>query len=515
MDDKTPQTEPKYEGADSSLDAQLSSSISEHNTDQTSSPIPESSVETSRPPAITESSPTPSIDIWFRWFVFGMVLLFLTAHWESKHLSKVPWSDGIVIWNKDDVKQLITAYPELLDSQRILVIPQAKLSSETIENRVVEWINRIELGTEPVVETMHFPVFVWLDSIKEFLPILATGRLPEPGAFEALAGDLTPNQTFHIGNTPFTVVGTIKKECAPFLGSYVIPYESFMQMKSETDFNLGVFFRNRKELLLRLKSTDKDTNDILTSNKEWAGLTSRTPTLFAWTTLLGIFIICISMRNIMNRMYIRLAQPPTPILGPLFLEILNRQKGFRAVNNLFYTLFFVCMTLALFNPEAHRVIVYYINQVFSEGSLEYIGKAYLEGEIFKAGLATFHNNFWVQTFILTILISIPPFMLGAFKNLISFAFAGFAMAPIWSGSAIRMTFHTITMVLELEAYILAVFAVIMWTYYFWTAFISRGELLKRITHGLRILMAVTVASGCILAIAGWYEALTIILFSNL
>jgi len=84
------------------------------------------------------------------------------------------------------------------------------------------------------------------------------------------------------------------------------------------------------------------------------------------------------------------------------------------------------------------------------------------------------------------------------------------MAPLWSGMAWMFSFHSITMTLELEAYIIACVIVV----YFWRRVIAGlrdKELLPCVIQGFRALGSGIMLTGTMLAIAALYEAATLIL----
>lgn len=464
-------------------------------------------------PVTSDNSSFKRVDILLRWLFLGMLCLLLMGHWEDKHLQKKPWSRGIVVWNENLIQKILTEIPEETEFKRLIVIPDAQTSHQKNE-LLVELLKQIELGKNANIPPLTYPVFVWMEPINDFLPMLSSGRLPKPGKPEALAGDLTPMEPFQIGEITYNIVGVLSREYSPFVGAYIIPSESLDNIPESVipgfafPDAISLFSKLRGKFDGGIKDEDIDLMEGI------SGLQARTSELFAIGTAISLLIICFALKEILALFYHRLANPPTPLIGPLFSEIHQRNKLFRFINTFFYAIFFINLFSALYEPETHRLIIYYISHVFSKGDLQYIGEAYQQGDIIRAAITTFHNNFWVQTFLLTFVISIPPFMLGVLKSIVSFAFAGFAMSPIWAGTAVRLTFHSITIVLELEAYILAVFAVVLWTYYFWNAVFTRKELRQKLFNGVRIIVSAIIVSGCILAIAGLYEAVTIIFFAS-
>jgi len=471
---------------------------------------PQPSIPNPQPEKVREPS-YQRVDTLFRWLFLGMLCLVLIGHWEEKHLQKKPWSRGIIVWNEDLVKEILNKIPEETHFKRLLVIPDAQISHQKNEF-LVELLKQIELGKEEDIPLLTYPVFVWMDSINDFLPMLSSGRLPEPGKHEALAGDLSPTQPFQIGDTTYNIVGTLSREYSPFVGAYIISPENLENIPNT--IVPGFAFPDADLLFSKLHGQIRDNLEDIDYTEGFSGLQARTSDLFSIGVAISLLIICVALKEIFKVFYLRLANPPTPVIGPLFSEIQQRNKLFHFVHTFFYAVFFINLFTALYYPETHRVIIYYITHVFSKGDLQYIGEAYKQGDILRAAITTFHNNFWVQTFLLTFLISIPPFMLGVFKSFISFAFAGYAMSPIWAGTAVRFTFHSITIVLELEAYILAVFAVALWTYYFWNAVFTRKQFRQKIYNGFKVIISAIIVTGCILAIAGLYESITLILFSS-
>ncbi len=462
-------------------------------------------------PVVIDNPSYTRVDTLLRWLFLGMLCLLLIGHWEEKHLQKKTWSRGIVVWNEKLIQEILRRIPEETEFKRLLVIPDVQIFQQKNE-LLVELLKQIELGKETDVPLLKYPAFVWMEPITDFLPMLSSGRLPEPGKPEALAGDLTPVEPFRIGDTTYNIVGVLSREYSPFVGAYVIPYESLFNIPEGVV--PGFAFPDATSLFSKLHEKSGNNFEDIDFMEGISGLQARTSDLFSIGTAISLLIICLALKEIFALFYRRLANPPTLLIGPLFSEIQQRHKLFRFISTFFYAVFFINLITALYEPETHRVIIYYISHVFSKGDLQYIGDAYQQGDILRAAITTFHNNFWVQTFLLTIVISLPPFMLGVLKSLISFAFAGFAMSPLWAGTAVRLTFHSITIVLELEAYILAVFAVILWTYYFWNAVFTRKQFRQKILSGLRVIISATIISGCILAIAGLYEAITIIFFAS-
>jgi hypothetical protein len=72
------------------------------------------------------------------------------------------------------------------------------------------------------------------------------------------------------------------------------------------------------------------------------------------------------------------------------------------------------------------------------------------------------------------------------------------------------TFHSITMVLELEAYVIASFAISVLPIRVLRGLIA-GNVVEEYRHGMSVVGSGTVLVGAMLALAALYEAATIIL----
>ncbi len=81
------------------------------------------------------------------------------------------------------------------------------------------------------------------------------------------------------------------------------------------------------------------------------------------------------------------------------------------------------------------------------------------------------------------------------------------MTPLWSGMPGMLIFHSVTMVLELEAYVFACVTVAL----FWIHVVRSLRQSEPLGYAIRILLAGTALSGVLLAIAALYEATTLIL----
>jgi hypothetical protein len=341
--------------------------------------------------------------------------------------------------------------------------------------------------------------------------LLASGRLPDPGRREALAGDLARAETFDLDGETFRVVGRVRRSAGCLAFAYVLPEHEGLRghFASEAGATLGWI---DPEGMIKAAS---DETYLAGENAPAvvAGL-ARTRTSIALLTIAGLACAALGGSAAQIRWLRRLSARRLPGLASVLRDTAARPRLFASVHVLLYAALFAFMLAALRYPVAGFRLTGAVHHEFAKGDLQYIGAAYASGNILRATAATFFQNYFVATVVFTILPSLVLPFAGVLKNLFSFALAGFVIAPIWMGSAERLTYHSITMILELEAYIVATFAIILWPV---RVFVEapRGEPGTRIRAALRTVAGGTLLAGIMLAIAAVYEATTIIFFDAL
>jgi len=340
-------------------------------------------------------------------------------------------------------------------------------------------------------------------------PLLRSGRLPEAGRPEVLAGPLVRFEHFELDGVRFEVVGELHQGVSGLLYSYLLPLAPGVEahFHEEHGATRGSLHpegqQHLEELVPELTDEDAEAPTLLTGQ-------IRTPAVFSAGVLLGLILAATGGAWGYVRMY-RRWQPGAPWLFRDLMGECVRLRGLLIVMHVgFYGLFFLCMAAGLRFPLLNYYVMTYISRAFMEGQLAYVGTAYADGDILMATLATFHNNYIIQTLGLTFGISLVPLALGALKTAASFALVGFAMAPVWAGTAAGMTYHSITMILELQAYILASFAVVVWPLRVYRAF-RHGPADVELLTGGRILLGAAALTAIMLFIAAAFEAVTLIL----
>ena len=337
--------------------------------------------------------------------------------------------------------------------------------------------------------------------------LLASGRFPEPGKPEVLAGDLVRPDSFELDGETFRVVGRLRRSVSGLGHSYVVLDDDALRPRFSPDKGATQGWLD-PEGLTRILNQDPpyDAED----HPEVVGGATRTSRAIAAGTVFGLIFVALGGALIqittLRWLWSRYRGPFPAMLG----EVATRPWLLGLVHVLLYGAFFGTMLAAYEHPLANLSVGALVREEFTEGSLDYIGAAYASRDVLRAAGATFWHNYLVATISLTILPSILMPFAGVLKNLVTFATVGFAMSPIWTGSASQLAVHSITMALELEAYVVASFAVAVWPIRFVRGLVT-GELSRELSQGLRVLAGGAAFVGVILAVAAFYEAATIIL----
>ena len=402
---------------------------------------------------------------------------------------------------------------------------------------------------------------------------LRSGRLPEPGKPEVLAGDLSRFDTFVIDDIQFEVVGHLHNTVAAALYAYILPWSSeWTDFFAADDALNGVYISNLSEnqeelstYIRALFKVDEDNqhnrddvedevdsqqfvpdsiavgslldnadsqhvgnvleaeNGVLPdmpfeelSNDAEAGRAGlrggqiRTLPIFSWSGFMLHMLITLggtlTMYNGIAWWFYRNNDNSSRHLAK---AVMDWRSIYFTLHLLLYGVLFTFMFAGLNFPLHNYRFTEIVANIFSEGDLQHVGDAYASGSVLSATWATFYNNYIDQTLLLVYAISLIAIPFGVIKTALSFALVGFVMVPVWVGQNAGYSYHSITMVLELQAYILACFAVVMWpVFLLWG--LARNNFREEAKSGLFVMLHSALLVGIILLVAAFYEAVTLI-----
>jgi hypothetical protein len=457
--------------------------------------------------------PPPS----FRWYnhpavgfpliILGVLVLAINGILEAGALQSQAWHDAV--WSPDGDSPWEDAIP--VRSRMISwdnfpdLRAEIDKARDDARGRQAEQLEAI-LANSGMEDTERV-VFLDLPST-ELESLIVSGRLPEPGQPEVLAGVFARLDSFEMDDVTFTVVGHLASSISGFHFAYILPTApEFEPLFSEEQDDVAQGW-----LLPSGRARLAEDTDDLDALQDQQILGQRVPTSgsHAWVSMMGLLLVAVGGTIAHMTVFTIASRRHRGILAPGIRAALEQPRVLVGMHVVLFGSFFAMMAVGIVFPVPHLWLQNFIAHEFSTGGLSYVGDAYASERVFAAALMTWVNNFVVQTVGMTFGISLVIPLLGLLKNLASFTMVGFGMAPLWSGMAWMFSFHSITMTLELEAYIIACVIVV----YFWRRVIvglRDKEVIPELRRGFRALGSGIMLTGTMLGIAALYEAATLIL----
>lgn len=198
-------------------------------------------------------------------------------------------------------------------------------------------------------------------------------------------------------------------------------------------------------------------------------------------------------------------------------SIKESRRAYVVLNLVYYGLVVCAMGYVFFNPSLQQMLLQAVGTAFTEGPLSAVGGAYVGGQVWLAMVLTFVVNLVMGSLAYITLPSLViPFsgvVLGGCRAILW----GLVLSPTAStGMSLAMIPHSLTLILEGQAYILAMLAAyihgraFLWPHTVGEADHGRGYVIG-LKRSLRLYWAVVI----LLAVAAIYEALEVILIMPL
>lgn len=374
----------------------------------------------------------------------------------------------------------------------------------------------------------EFVIKAGTDTLPDYETMLAQGRLPKPGEPEVLAGPLVRLDTFEMDGVTFTVTGRIAPRVPAFIDAYLLPAAPRWEAMFEADRGArpGWLKQDVSAWLAEVTTPEETPNTEPLGGANTEALEAMGDDLEAGMamterplTVLGIValgLVALGSALLATRLahwLHGLGGPPqvARLMMPLWEAIVERPVLWWGLHVLNYGVMLCMMAVATAHPRMTANLAEWMAMVFSEGDLAYVGAAYASRNIPLAALATFGHNFFTATIMLTILPSLLILGWGIVKTAGSLALVGFIMAPLWVGTFSGYSYHSITMGLEIEAYILATFAITVYAIRFLRGAVL-GNFFSDLVMGVRVVAGAIVVVCVLLFTGAVYEAVTLILF---
>ncbi|MCJ7723298.1 MAG: hypothetical protein MUP03_04125 [Anaerolineales bacterium] len=195
-----------------------------------------------------------------------------------------------------------------------------------------------------------------------------------------------------------------------------------------------------------------------------------------------------------------------------WVMVQDNRRPYLAINLTFYGLVLFFMIYAAFNQPLQRDLINAVGQSFMTGPLSIVKSAYMNAEVLKAIALTFSVNLFIGALITITLPSlIIPFS-GLLMGFIRATLWGLILSPANPDLRLVMIPHTITLLLEGQAYILAMLA----AYIQGRAFLEPGTIAivgrwKGYLEGLRRTVRIYLLVIITLVIAAVYEVIEVVL----
>jgi hypothetical protein len=446
--------------------------------------------------------------------IVGWGIVVAMSRSQAAAVEASPWARSLVVVDREP--EFSPRYPLMLRRLEASELPEQDptmkefLDTLRQEKDGLELIEAMGLERNEFVEMLDLPQEQWQS-------LLAGGRLPQPGAPEVLRGALARYERFVMDGVEFAVVGQLRSDVPGLEFGYALPEDAGMrQVHFSGDSVRKAWLLPKGGELVESGKLDLLAKDAPLTVQPLSPAPSRDPKLI----VLGLALMAIGGSGLQMLLLAHWSRRRVPVLGPVLREIATRPVLLSFFHALYYGLFFGMMLLLLASPLWNMRINAMVEQSFrSEGILGTVHAAYASGDVAMAAFWTWLWNYGVATVLLVLLPSVVPvlgLLFGLGKTGLSFGVVGAAMSPMWVGMAKTLVYHSGTMVLELEAYIVAAFVVTVFTWYVLSGLATIGTTGKaRLATGLKVLGGGAVLVGVMLAIAALYEASTVIAFSGL
>jgi hypothetical protein len=369
----------------------------------------------------------------------------------------------------------------------------------------VEWSYRISFQEK---------VILYSDISDDFTrEMLEWGQLPAGGSTEMLAGFATTRKDqINIDGRDFKIVGRLKKEVSVFANSYLI---------SEGDAARELFEPGQSAYVLRLSPEQVGDPEFVEQLKgafpgprftAYAPLI-RTPSAAFFLYLGGMALLLFAGCLALFQLYCILADRIRNKWLRLPLAEIRKYKYLFITMNLIYfgtVLLFMLVAFAL--PELQSCFLAGLSSQMEDGSgiLAIAGEAYGSKNILRAAVTTFAINFPFGSLLCITLPSVILPGIGVLVVGLRAALWGLILAPSFSALSVMMIPHSVTLLFEGHAYVIAAFFGVLVLVYLFRK--SEGPNVG-VRYGRALLMNVrgNLLVIIVLAVAAVYEAVEVIL----
>lgn len=194
----------------------------------------------------------------------------------------------------------------------------------------------------------------------------------------------------------------------------------------------------------------------------------------------------------------------------------ENRRAYIVINIVYYALVAVCMIYVAFNQELQEQLLKMAGQAFMTGPLAVVGESYVNARVLTAILATFFVNLLIGSFgtitLPSLVIPFGGFLIGIYRAVLW----GLLLSPAHLDMRLIMIPHSLTLILEGQAYILTLLAAyIQGRAFLWPKTVGLESRAKGYVEGLKRTGKLYVLVVLTLAIAAIYEVIEVVIMIKL
>lgn len=449
---------------------------------------------------------------WLIVAAIGFILMVFSHFNYQYQAGPNPWKDAFMYIGKAQPHYEADGFEYVTRPVRLLPLPHR---AENFTQIARDFGSHVEKSYRV---SFQEKVILYSDLNADFTNLLLEwGRLPSPGTNEVVAGfHATSKDKITIDGHTFEVVGQFKREVGLFVDSYLV----------YGDGVIGELFNTNDEAvhhahILRLPKeqlSDSKMREHLTKAFPKSEFTAFFPIIRTqpnqfYLYVAGISLLFLGGCLVLFKLYCLLSDR----LGNKWLrlplaEIRKYKHLFLTMHLIYFGLVVLFMLVAYHLPELQVCLLAGIKSQVVDGSgpLGVAGKAYMSKNILRAAVTTFAINFPLGSLAVITLPSIilpgAGVLVAGFRALLW----GLLLAPSFATLSGPMLLHSITLLLEGEAYVIAAFFGLLILVYLFRK--AEGPSTAR-RYGKALLLNVTgnLLVAIVLVVAAIYEAIEVIL----
>ncbi len=190
----------------------------------------------------------------------------------------------------------------------------------------------------------------------------------------------------------------------------------------------------------------------------------------------------------------------------------ENRHAYIIINIVYYGLVVIGMVYVAFNQKLQEELLNAVGAGFMTGPLAFVGQAYVNAQMLTAIAATFFINLFIGSFgTITLPSLIIPFsglLMGIYRSILW----GLLLSPANSDLRLVMIPHSLTLVIEGQAYILALLAAyIQGRAFLWPKTVGLEKHAKGYLEGLKRTGKIYLLVILTLAIAAVYEVIEVVI----